>query len=528
MAVTETPPETVAATEAATLSATRPEPTGLAAVLGSGDHKVIGRLYIATSLLFALATVVLGGLFAFESVEATTLEVFSSGSVFQAFSLFRLAALFLVAFPLVIGVALAVVPLQVGSHTVAFPRAAAASYWAWLVGSGLFVASYLMDGGPGGSSSSGVNLWIASLGMIAVAIATAALCLATTVLALRPTGMSLSRVPLYSWSVAVAAVMWLLTLPVLVGILVLSYVDHRHAGSVLGGNIALSGRVGWLLRNPQVYVVAIPVLGFFADVLATTAQTRLAPRSAAVTAIGGAGLVSFGAILATTDSSALETPVVIAMGLAAVLPILVVLGLGADLFRRGSFRLTTGAVYAVSSLLLLLLATGAGALGALPSLEVAGTIFDVGVAHATLVAAVIASLGGVHWWATKIGRQGAKESLGKLVPVVLLVGGALVSIPRFVSGIAGEGIETSPDWTGGIEALNYVVVAGSVVLLLGLLLAIASFLPLFKASDQSPRDPWDGQSLEWLAPSPPPVGNFDADLPAIASAEPLFDLREEK
>jgi len=499
----------------------------LAAVLGSGDHKVIGRLYIVTSLLFGLATVVLGGLFAFESVDAATLEVFSSGSVLQSFSLFRLATVFLVAIPLVIGVAMAVVPLQVGAPAVAFPRAAAASYWAWLVGSLLFIASYLMDGGPGGTSGSGVNLWIASFGMVLVAILLASLCLATTVFALRTSGLSLARTPLFSWSVAVAAVLWLFTLPVLVATLVVSYVDHRHAGGVLGGNAALAPRVGWALRNPQVYVVAIPLLGFFADVLATTAKARLALPGAARAAIGGAGVVSFGAVLATNDASAVETPLVIAMGLAAVLPALLIAGLIGDLFRRGSFRLTTGAVYAVSSLLLVLVATGAGALGSIPALETAGTIYDIGVAHATLVAAVIAALGGVHWWATKIGRQGANESLGKLVPLVLLIGGLLVSAPHLVSGIAGEGIETSPDWTGGIEGLNYVVVAGSVVLLLGLLLAAASFLPLFKASDQSPRDPWEGQTLEWLSPSPPPIGNFDADLPTVTSAEPLVDLREE-
>ncbi len=529
MAVTETPPETVTAAAPPEPSAPRPEPTGLAAVLGSGDHKVIGRLYIVTALVFAAAVLVLGGLFAFESTEAATLQVFSSGAVYQYFSLFRLAGVFLVAFPLVIGVAMAVVPLQVGARTVAFPRAAAASYWAWLVGSALFIASYLMDGGPGGGSGSGVNLWIASLGLVVLAVLTASVCLATTVFALRTPGLTLSRAPLFAWSIAVATIMWLLTLPVLFGWLVLSYVDHRHAGGALGGNAALFGRVGWVLRNPQIYVVAIPVLGFTGDVLATTAQARFGLRGVARTAIGGAGVVSFGAILATTDvTAAVESPVVIAMGLAAVLPILALAGLCADLFRRGSFRLTTGAVYATCATLLLLVATGAGALGSIPALETAGTIYDLGVAHAAILASVIASLGGLHWWATKIGRQGATESIGRLAPIVLLVGSLVAVVPHLVSGIAGEGLETSPDWTGGIEGLNFVVVAGVVILALGLALSVISLLPLVRATGQSPRDPWNGQTLEWSTPSPPPLHNFDDDLPMVTSAEPLVDLREEK
>ena len=130
MAVTETPPETVDAAAPAVASTPRPEPTGLAAVLGSGDHKLVGRLYIVTALLFGLAAGLLGVLFAVEGIEPTTLDLFSAGSVYQLFTLFRLGGVFMVAFPLVIGVALVVVPLQVGATTVAFPRAAAASYWA--------------------------------------------------------------------------------------------------------------------------------------------------------------------------------------------------------------------------------------------------------------------------------------------------------------------------------------------------------------------------------------------------------------
>jgi cytochrome c oxidase subunit 1 len=528
MAVTETPPETVAAAEPPDPAAPRPEPTGLAAVLGSGDHKVVGRLYVVTALLFGVAAVVLGGLFAFEATEVATLEVFAAESVFQFFTLYRLGTVFLVAFPLVIGVAMVVVPLQVGASTVAFPRAAAASYWAWLVASGLFVASYLMDGGPGGSSSSGVNLWLASLGLLVVAVVMAATCLATTVFALRTPGLSLTRAPLYAWSVAVASVLWILTLPVLFAAVVVSYVDHRHAGGVLGGNASLYPRTLWVLRNPQIYVVAIPVLGFVADVLATTAQARLSMRGAARTAIAGAGVVAFGAVLATPDPAAYDSPVLIAMGLAAVLPILAIGGLLADLFRRGSFRLTAGAVYAVCATLLLLLATAAGALGSIPALETAGTIYDLGVNHAAVLAAVTASLGGVHWWATKVGRQPANEGLGRLAPVVLLLGGVLVSVPDLVSGLTGEGLELSADWTGGIEGLNIVVLAGSVVVAAGLALALVSLLPLLKAADQVERDPWGGQTLEWLAPSPPPLANFDADLPVVTSAEPLVDLREEK
>ena len=529
MAVIETPPETAPAPDRPADGALPAEPTGLAAVLGSGDHKVIGRLYIVSSLVFGLGVVGLAEAFAIERITPATRQVFDRETIFQAFTLFRVSMVFLLAIPLVIGVAMAVVPLQIGSRSIAFPRAAAASFWTWLMGSLLLIASYLMNGGPGGGSASGVNLWIAAMGLIVAAILLASISLATTVFALRHTGLSLARVPLFAWSVAIAAIMWLLTLPVVGALLVIMYVDHRHSGSAFGGSQAIYPRLLWALRNPQIYVVGVPVLGFAADVLATTANIRIAPRFGAQGAIAAFGVLGFGAFLAGTGSNPglYSTWVVIGFALAAVLPVLAILGLAGDLFRRGTFRLTAGAAYATSALLVLLLGVGAGALGSIPRLQTANTIFDLGVTHAIVLSAVIASLGGVHWWATKIGRQPAKEGLGRLAPLVLLIGAAAVVIPDLVSSLAGDATEKHLDWTGGISGLNVLSAIGVAIVALGILLAVVSMLSLLRAADDVPIDPWGGQSLEWLAPSPPPLANFAAELPVVTTAEPLLDLREE-
>jgi len=536
MAVTETLPESVDAASATDASPTPSQPTGLAAVLGSGDHKVIGRLYIATSLLLGALVVGLGEAFGIEGIKPETLQIFGDDSVFQLFTLARVGTIFFLALPLVIGVALVVVPLQVGSHTVAFPRAAAASYWGWLLGSGLLLASYAMNGGPYGGSSDGVNLWIAAMGMLVLSVLTAAVSLATTVIALRPAGLHLSRVPLFAWSVLVAALMWILTLPVLFGLIVLMYVDHRHAGGIYNGSpVALYPSIQWLFRNPQIYVVAIPVLGFFGDVLQTVSGARMKLRGVAQAAIGAFGLLSFGAFLVAPTKAALESYLVIGMSLLAVLPLLALAGSVADVFRTGSFKLRAGVLYAVSSFLILLLTVAAGALGSIPSVldappkaGIGDSIFFVGVSHGALLAAVIAGLGGVHWWATKVGRQPANEKLGMLAPLVLLLGAALTVIPDLVAGIVGDGFELYGDYRGGLAGTNGAVAAGIAIVGLGVLVAVLSFIPLFKRSDDAPADPWGGLTLEWLAPTPPPLANFADDLPVITSAEPLIDLREEK
>ncbi len=535
MAVTETPPETVDAASAAATSSTPPQPSGLAAVLGSGDHKVIGRLYIATALILGALVVVLGEAFAIEGIAPKTLDVFPSDSVFQLFTLARVGTLFFLALPLTIGVALVVVPLQVGSRTVAFPRAAAASYWGWLLGSGLLLTSYAMNGGPLGGSREGVNLWIASMGLLVLSVLVAAVSLATTVIALRPAGLYLSRAPLFAWSVLVAALMWILTLPVLFGLIVLMYVDHRHGGSsYLGAPTALYPSIQWVFRNPQIYVVAIPVLGFFGDVLHTVSGARMKLQPVAQAAIAAFGLLSFGAFLVAPSSAALDSFLVIGMGLLAVLPLLALAAACADVFRTGSFKLRAAVLYAISAFLILLLAVAAGAVGSIPDLldapkggSLGDNIFFLGVGHAAMLAAVIAGIGGIHWWATKIGRQPANEKLGMLAPLVLLLGAALTVIPDLVAGITGDELQRNADWTGGYAGTNGAVAAGIALVGLGVLIAVISFLPLLKRSDDAPADPWDGLTLEWLTASPPPLANFAEDLPVIASAEPLIDLREE-
>lgn len=537
MAVTETPPETVDAAAAEAASADRPHPTGLAGVLGTGDHKVIGRLYIVCSLIFGLLVLTLGELFAVESTKPATLDVFSSDTAYQLFSLARVGSVFLLGLPLVIGVAMVVVPLQVGARTIAFPRAAAASFWGWLLGSALMLGAYAANGGPGGGSAKGVDLWIAAMGLIVLSILLAAVSLATTVLALRAQGLTLPRTPMFAWSVAVAAIMWLLTLPVLFGQLVLMYVDHRSAGGVLvGGSASLLPGSAWVLRNPQVYVLAIPVLGFVADVIITMGHGRSRNRGLIQAAIGVFGVVSFGAFLVSPSKAGLESAIVVIMALVAVVPVLAVGALAGDGARRGSFKLNASVLYAVGALLVLLVATLGGAVGAIPGVldapqggTVADNILSLGVSHAVVLAAVMAALGGIQFWATKVGRQAADEKAGALAPLLLLVGAVVATVPDMISGVTGSGNELFADFTGGVKGLNVVTTIGFAIVAVGLVVALVGLLPMLKRPDDDvPADPWEGQSLEWLAASPPPLGNFSDDLAPVTSAEPLIDLREEK
>ncbi len=514
MTATQAPPA-APAPEATVTPAPAPV-TGLAAVLGSADHKVVGRLYIGAALAFGAGTVVTGVLSGLTRIDDSLLD---SGVAPQILAFHATSAVLLAVAPALLGLAMVVVPLQVGARAIAFPRAAAASFWAFLMGGGLAVAAYAINGGPGGGRSDGVDLWTAAWALVTAALVLGAICVATTVLAVRTRGMDLDRVPMFAWSMLCTSVVWILTLPVLVAVLIVMYLDHRFAEVLFApGTAATLARVSWVGNQPQVYAFAVPVLGIALDAVATATGARMPNRAAARVAIGAFAVLGIGAFaLPALAPEAADQPVTKVMALLAPLPVLAVLGVAATALKATRPRPTSGLVGGVLALLVLLAATLLGALTAFQgALELAGTQWVSAQSQLTLVAAVIAGVAGLYHWSTKVlGRVGG-EGPGRTAPLVLALGGLVLAIPRALSGLLGEGDEAIT----GIDGLDVVALIGAGLVVLGGLMAVAG-LAGHRPADV-PADPWGGPSLEWATRSPPPFGNFEGDVPAVTSPEPLL------
>ena len=159
---------------------------------------------IGSSLLALAATAVVGVLLGLERVSGSD-SLFDAGALPQLFAGFRIGLVFGVLAPLLLGVALAVVPLQLGARSLAFPKLAAAGFWTWLSGLVLVIISLADNGGPGGGNAKMVDLFLAAHVLLVVGLAAISLALATTILTTRAPGMRLGRVPFFSWSVLVAA-----------------------------------------------------------------------------------------------------------------------------------------------------------------------------------------------------------------------------------------------------------------------------------------------------------------------------------
>lgn len=521
-----------------------PDPSGLAAILGTADHKVVGRLWIVASLAHLVLAGVAAVLVAAEKIDAGALDVIGSDWAAQIVSYRSIGGAFLFLLPLTLGVVTSVVPLQVGASTIAFPRAASAAAWTYLMGSGLVVGAYAIDGGPDGSDIDGVRLFVVAFALVLVAQVVAWICVMTTVLALRVPGLSLARAPLFSWSALVAGAIWLLTLPVLAAVTVLEYVDIRYGGAegIFGGGAeTLYDRIAWAFGTPTVYAFAIPVLGFAGSVVPVFSQTRHHLHRVAMGLIGAFGAFSIGAWAMPGYGSQpypwlYDVPWV-GVSLLALLPVLGLLGLWALTARAGQVRLASPLLFAISAGLMLLVGVAAGAVQAIEPIETLvdgeptplyGTTWSTAVASYVVLAAAIGLLGALVYWAPKIVGGSIAEGASRLLAVVLLLGTVLWSFPDLVAGLLGQPanplVSPLPDNQSAIEALNVASTVGAVVLAL----AAAGFvLLLIRASVRAEPpgdDPWEGHTLEWATSSPPPVGNF-VTVPEITSEAPLYDAR---
>ena len=353
MTMTDSPPATdVATAERAAPTSSRAS-AGFYSALTTSDHKRIGRLWLLAGVVLLAAAVVVGVLLGFERLDGASTDLFGGDNAyFQMWALYRIGLALLVVAPMFLGLAIVVVPMQVGSTNVAFPRAALAAVWGFMIGAVIMVAAVLANGGWGavdrasGDERDAVALTLVGMGMVVISLLLGALCVATTVISLRVKGMTLLRVPLFAWSMLVAASVWLLTLPVLLANLLIAYVDHHNGpgtfGGELSGDISIYAQLGWIVEQPQIYAFAIPVLGVLGSVVPVAAGVRAGRHGLSMGLIGFFGLVSFGAwaqpyFLSANDAVVRydEKFVFIAFGIAAILPVLGALGGAADALFRG-------------------------------------------------------------------------------------------------------------------------------------------------------------------------------------------------
>ena len=532
---------------------TRPRPTRptvkgstLLGIFSTTDHKVIGMLYLVTSMAFFF----IGGSMAMlmrGELAQPQLQFLSNEQYNQLFTMHGTIMLLLYATPILFAFANLVLPLQIGSPDVAFPRLNAFSYWAFLFGGLIVISGFLTPGGAADfgwfaytplsdaihSPGAGADLWIMGLVLAGLGTILGAVNMITTVVCLRAPGMTMFRMPIFTWNIFVTSLLVLLAFPILTAALLGLEADRRLGAHVFdpdNGGVILWQHLFWFFGHPEVYIVALPFFGIVSEIFPVFSRKPL---------FGYKGLV-----FATLTIAALSVVVwahhMYATG-AVLLPFfafttfLIAVPTGVKFFNwigtmwRGQLTFETPMMFSIGFLITFLFGGLSGILLAAPAIDfhVSDTYFVVAHFHYVLYGTIVfATFAGIYFWFPKMTGRMLNEPLGKFHFWATFIGFHLTFLVQHWVG--NEGMPRRyADYlpSDGFTTLNMVSTVGAFVL-------GASTLPFLWNVFRSYRygeivtvdDPWGYcNSLEWATSCPPPRHNF-TELPRIRSERPAFEL----
>jgi cytochrome c oxidase subunit 1 len=521
-------------------------PSRILDILGTTDHKMIGVMYLVTSFAFFL----IGGFLAMimrAELGRPGLQYVSNEQFNQAFTMHGTIMLLLFATPLFAAFANFIVPLQIGAPDVSFPRLNAMGYWMYLFGGLIAVAGFLTPNGAADfgwfayaplnsdiySPSVGADLWIFGLLLSGLGTILGAVNFATTIITLRAPGMTMFRLPIFTWNAFVTSILVLLVFPVLAAAFAALAAD-RHLGAHVfdaqNGGALLWQHLFWFFGHPEVYIVALPFFGIISEVIPVFSRKPLFGYKGLVFATIGIGALS----MSVWAHHMFVTGAVL-LPFFALLSFLIAIPTGVKFFNwigtmwRGSITFETPMLWAVGFLVTFLFGGLTGVLLASPPLDfhVSDSYFVVAHFHYVLFGTIVFStFGGVYFWFPKMTGRMLDERLGKLHFWLTFIGFHTTFLVQHWLGEQGmprRVADYSPD--DGFTTLNTISTAGAFLLGAATLPFLYNVWRSLSHGEKAVGDdPWGyGNSLEWATSCPPPRHNF-LTLPRIRSERPAFDL----
>ncbi len=514
--------------------------------LRTTDPKAIGAMYVVTSLTFFM----IGGAMALlmrTELAHPGLQFLSLEQFNQLFTMHGTIMLLFYATPIVFGFANLVLPLQIGSPDVAFPRLNAFSYWLYLFGAITAMSGFVTPGGAAAfgwfaytplsdsvnSPGAGGDLWIMGLVLSGLGTILGGVNMITTVVCMRAPGMTMWRMPIFTWNIFITSILVLIAFPVLTAAL-LGLEADRHFGAHVfdpaNGGAILWQHLFWFFGHPEVYIVALPFFGIITEVI---------PVFSRKPTFGYRGMV-FATISIASLSTAVWAHHMFATG-AVLLPFfsfmtfLIAIPTGLKFFTwigtmwRGQITFETPMLFSAGFLVTFLFGGLTGVILAAPPLDfhVSDTYFVVAHFHYVLFGTIVfATFAGIYFWFPKFTGRFLDEPLGKLHFWTTFIGFHATFLVQHWLGNMGMP-RRYPDYqpTDGFTFLNTFSTIGSFILGASMLAFAWNVIRSYRYGEVTTADdPWGyGNSLEWATSSPPPRHNFTA-LPRIRSERPAFDL----
>jgi cytochrome c oxidase subunit 1 len=514
--------------------------------LTTTDHKRIGILYLTTSLFyFGVAGLLAVAIRTQLSRPANTFV--DAHTYAQLFTLHGTAMIFLFVAPFALGLANFLLPLQIGAPDMAFPRLNATSYWLFLFGGLIVFSGAATNEGAAAngwtsyaplseikiSTGLGEDLWIVGVFLVSVATILTAINFVTTVFVYRAPGMTMWRIPIFTWEMVATSLLIFMAFPALAADLLLLFVDRHLGGHAFdpagGGSAILYQHLFWFFGHPEVYVMILPYFGVISEIVPVFSRKPIFGYTGLVLAafaIAGLSMGVWAHHMFTTG--AVDDPFFSFMSFLIAVPTGVKFFNWIGTMWRGSISFATPMLFSLGFLMNFLLGGITGVMVASPPIDFQAhqSYFIVAHMHYVLgggsLFAIFAAL--FFWWPKLFGRK-LNERLGKLCFWLLFIGFNVTFLPMHVMGLEGmpRRVFTYAD-TGHLALLNAIATAGSYVMVAGVL--VFAWNVVVSAFDREPvgADPWHANSLEWATSSPPPEFNFER-LPPIHSERPVFDAR---
>ncbi|HEX3394801.1 MAG TPA: cytochrome c oxidase subunit I [Acidimicrobiales bacterium] len=541
MAIVEAPP--VGESEVGELWEDAP---GLPGFFSTVDHKRIGMRYIYTCFFFFFVA----GLMALgmrAQLATPNAKVLGPELYNELFTMHGVTMIFLFNTPVLAGFGNYLIPLQIGTRDMAFPRLNAFSYWVFLLG-GIFMYSSFLFGMPDGgwfgyvplvskTFSPGLNIDFWGLGIVFTGLSTTvgSINFIVTIFKLRAPGMSLNRMPIFVWSMLVFSFMAIFAVPAVTLATGLNELDRLFGTAffvpALGGSVLLYQHLFWFWGHPEVYILFVPATGMISQIVPTFSGRPLAGYLWVAGSLVTVGFISFGVWVHHMFATGMPA---VAMAFFSGVSLIITLPSGVQFFAwiatmwKGRVRLTTPMLFAIGFLLIFLLGGITGVMVAvLPfDWQVTDSYFVVAHFHYVLNGAVVFPIfGAIYYWMPKMTGRMLSEKLGKLSFWVMFVGFNITFFPMHILGFLGmpRRIYTYDNGLGW-GGLNAMVSIGSAIFGLGTAITLFNWVWSRRKGEVVGDDPWDADSLEWSTTSPPPHYNFAA-IPLVASRHPLWDQR---
>ena len=521
--------------------------------LTSVDHKKIGVMYILVAMLMLLRG------FADAIMMRMQMAAASAGSegflpphhYDQIFTAHGVIMIFFMAMPFMVGLMNIVVPLQIGARDVAFPFLNSLSFWLFVVGVALInislgVGEFAQTGwlaypplsGIAFSPGVGVDYWIWSLQISGIGTLLTGVNFFVTILKMRAPGMSMMKMPVFTWTAFCTNVLIIISFPILTATIALLTLD-RYLGTHfftndMGGNQMMYVNLIWAWGHPEVYILILPAFGIFSEVVATFCKKKLFGYTSLVWATAVITILSFIVWLHHFFTMGAGANVNSFFGIATMI---ISIPTGVKIFNwlftlyRGRIQFSLPILWTIGFLFTFTLGGMTGVLLAVPGADFVlhNSLFLIAHFHNVIIGGVVFGyLAGFNYWFPKAMGFKLNEFWGKWAFGLWISGFFVAFVPLYILGFMGMTRRVSNQIDPEYHLLLAIAAVGAVIILFGIICQLIQLAVSIRDRHQLrdvTGDPWGGRTLEWATSSPPPFYNF-AVLPHVEERDAFWAMKE--